>query len=322
MPKLKSFDFKVNGSDGMFDVNHLLNFLSQRPVEKLRFIMEGGDVDMFAPLSAESVQALSNMHSLVSLELDICSSWLHEDDVSRLIKPGSWPLLKSLKLIDTCQSVRAFGTVLLAAPALEEIEISSYFNRFSFPLMCIFQMQLCPSLCFISTEHTGYDSQEFDLPLLSGFARTNPMKLNDLKRIRLWCADIDMKVLHLLISKLSLVPIEEFLFPPCDWPHEEDKNDLTAFKLIMQRNLTHLTQVWPGHSGMDSPCVQGMQRTLPDGTLFPFEDIGKSILRFSTARDEYGRNGREAFFHHVYQKLTADEKNKLIAWDEGDYGLE
>lgn len=321
MPKLKSFDFSASGSDATYDVNHLLIFLSHRPIEKLRFIMNGSDGLMFAALSVEAIQALGNMSSLVSLELNISSLWLENDAVARLILPGSWPALKSLNLTDTCQSIQAFDALLLASPNLEKIEISSYSDTWYFPALQLFQMNTCPSLRCLSLHHTGGRTRDFDSQFLRRFVDVL-VNLGQLKKVHLWCAKIDLKVLHMILSKLKLSPIELFRFPPVRFPHEESKEELTAFQLVMQRSLTHLTEVWPGHSGTDSPCVQGMQRTLADGTMFPFEDMGQSILKFSTARDENGRDGREAFFDHVYQLLTDDEKATLADWDDGNYGLE
>lgn len=126
MPHLKSFKFLGDGDgigdDLLVDINPMIIFLSQRPLENLELSLPRGH-EWFVPITDIALNGLNNMHNLISLEIQIDSSILSNDTIVRSIKPCCWPVLKTLMLSDLCLSLEAQGSFFLAAPKVENINI-------------------------------------------------------------------------------------------------------------------------------------------------------------------------------------------------------
>lgn len=335
-PRLKSFSLNEEFGprpDVGCDLNPLIMFLSQRPIEKIVLRLCVENVSAWAPFTDESVLGLAKLRSLTQFRLDYLSKhrkWpegfqmFESDDIRSLIKPNSWPNLRELAVV-SAMPITALDAFFQAAPQLQSV-VWRHQNKEGLCLLAVVSMidKLCPTVEKI-TLFADHSAPTYRHDIL--YSASINLNLPHLKTLYIHDDSVTNPSLQLLISKVSHAKIEDFMIqsPTPDsvrWSLPE-----IALHVVMQRKFRHLKCMWFPKDQQLISKLEGMNRRLPDGRTWPFsalEFMPEELLvrgELCPGHDETGQTSLDAICNFILRFVRPIDQRNLQFFDQNNYDV-
>lgn len=310
LPLLRSFQLATRSFAQSIDFKDMAKFLSFRPIVHLKLDV-WFENDSQCLIGSETISYLSHLAALESLYVlfrtEQAQPVFIDSNIDKWLPVSCWPRLSSLKLMRFPCSPCHLKTMLAAAPALGDftctssnITVSEMLAMAAMNCVCIKKVKLVSLV--IPRLH---DAQQH---LHNIHFDNSTLKSCDIVGWGLCPITVNDATLHYLLDKLSTAP--------CLVKFRESYSP-SRLRAYLQHKLPHIKAVvLPDHIFSNERNSVTGRRSYSTSDEPPFFTLTtRDRYEFNPTLDSLGLNGRQAFFHALFDSLCVADRQRVRDWE-------